>query len=178
MMRERRVVEVRSEESGRISAVVVRYGDEARIGATIRERIAPGAFGPVADLDVLANLEHRTIPFARTGGGGLTLTDSDEELRAEIHAPEYPRWDEVVDAVRRRVLRGASVEMVVREEKFTRSGETLRREVRKAVLYAVSLVSNPAFIGSTAEARSVEEVIRRRAETAAAFRRPSQAWLL
>ena len=62
-----------------LQGVLVRYGDTA---TQFRERIEPGAFGDVASLDVLLNVQHsRSKPLARSGkGGGLELTDTPEEL--------------------------------------------------------------------------------------------------
>ena len=42
-----------------------------------REEFQAGAFGSVSALDVILNRQHdRRMPLARTGGGGLVLTDS------------------------------------------------------------------------------------------------------
>ena len=42
-------------------------------------------------LDVIARLQHdRGRPIGRTGGGGLELTDSAAELRAELLLPDHP----------------------------------------------------------------------------------------
>ena len=72
-MLERRFVELRSEGERRLSGVAIRYGDTATTPWG-KERFSPGAFAPIGD--VLLNAQHqRTVPLARTDGGGLTLVD-------------------------------------------------------------------------------------------------------
>ena len=75
-------------EAGRVEGVAMQYGTIADIGGAFRERFEAGAFGDVAALDVLANVQHdATELLARTQGGGLTLTDSADALRAAIDLP-------------------------------------------------------------------------------------------
>ena len=92
MKTEFRFCEVRRE--GRVlSGTAITYGDVARVGS-MRERFAPGALGDLAGADVLLNVQHdRAQPLARTGGGGLTLTDSATglEVRAELPAHKIGR---------------------------------------------------------------------------------------
>ena len=125
---------------------VMPYGAEARIGATFSEVIRAGAFTlGDGDGDVILNLHHdRAQPLARTGGG-LTVTDGPAALRIEAEIPAY-RGD-VVDMLKRRIIRGLSVEMIVDEESWT--GD--RREVIKARLPGLALVDRPAYTGASAE---------------------------
>ena len=126
---------------------VMPYGAEARIGKTFTEVIRVGAFTlGDGDGDVILNLHHdRAAPLARTNGGGLVLTDSPEALRIEAEIPVY-RAD-VADMLKRRILRGISVEMLVDEEAWT--GD--RREIIKARLPGLALVDRPAYSGASAE---------------------------
>ena len=126
---------------------VMPYGAEARIGATFTEVVRAGAFTlGDGDGDVILNLHHdRAQPLARTNGGGLVVTDTAEALRFEAEIPAY-RGD-VQDMLKRRILRGVSVEMVVDEESWT--GD--RREIIKARLPGLALVDRPAYSGASAE---------------------------
>ena len=73
-----------------ITGVAMPYGTVARIMGAFDESVEPGAFGDVAGLDVILNRMHlRSEPIARTGKGGLTLTDSSTELRLKAEIPSY-----------------------------------------------------------------------------------------
>ena len=138
-------VEIRDDGSAVLTGVAMPYGTEARIGPTFTETVAAGAFG--GDLgDVILNLHHdRAQPMARTGGGGLELEDSATALRIKAEIPAY-RGD-VVDMVKRRILRGLSVEMAVSEDRWTGN----HREVRRAKLMGIGLVDRAAYTGASAE---------------------------
>ena len=82
------------------------YGDTAKLPWG-NERIEAGAFNPLGD--VLLNRQHeRSAPLARTGGGGLELTDTAEGLRIAASLPATRDADDVLELVRRRILRGLS----------------------------------------------------------------------
>ena len=73
------------------TGVAMPYGTVARIMGAFDESVEPGAFGDVAGLDVILNRMHlRSEPIARTGKGGLTLTDSSTELRLKAEIPRLP----------------------------------------------------------------------------------------
>ena len=148
---------------GTVEGVAVRYGDEARLPG-FRERFAPGAFGNVAALDVVANVQHeRGRPLARTGGGGLTLADDTANLRAALELPATRDGEDAAELLRRGVLAGFSVEFQVGDERF----EAGVRVVERARLIGLALVDRPAYGDSLAAiakraAASVEPRRRRR----------------
>lgn len=122
------------------------YGSTARIAGAFEESVVAGAFGDVASLDVIANRMHdQTDPFARTGGGGLSLADSATELRLRADIPEY-RAD-IRDMVSRGILRGWSVEMRVDAEDWP---SPTKRIIRAAKLSGIGLVDRPAYGTATA----------------------------
>ena len=129
-----------------IEGVAMPYGTEARIGSMFTERVAAGAFGNIGD--VVLNKMHLTvtIPIARTGGGGLTLTDSTDRLSLHATIPAY-RAD-IRDMVARGILRGFSVEMEVKAEDWPAPN---RRVIRAAVLHGVGLVDRAAYGEATAK---------------------------
>ena len=133
-----RFAELRAE--GRtLQGVLVRYGDTAQ---QFRERIEPGAFGDVASLDVLLNVQHtRAKPLARSKGGGLELRDSAEELAVSASLPATREADDTLELVRAGVLRGFSAEFFpvkMRED----AGVSVISEARLAGL---SVVDSPAY---------------------------------
>lgn len=145
---ELRYVEVRAEGSG-LSGVAVRYGEVARAGPTGRELFEPGAFaGRLAD--VRLNRQHERSRLLVRTGAGLTLTDSPEALRFAADLGETRDERDTLELVRRGVLRGASVEFVALRERV----EGGVRRISAAVLRAIGIVDDPAYAGSTVEARA------------------------
>lgn len=161
-----RFVELRAddEHEGILSGTAVSYADAAVIPGIGRERFMPGAFGPVDDLDVILNRQHvRLLTLARTGGGGLVLTDGPDALRFDATMPDTEAARDTLTLVRQKVLRGASVEFNAVEERF--QGGV--REIHKARLRAIGIVDSSAYPESTIEARDAGEddgdrVFRRR----------------
>ena len=139
-MFEHRFTEFRAE--GRtLRGVVVPYGTPARIG-NFSERFEPGAFGDVGDLDVILNVQHsRRRPLARTGGGGLVLTDGPEALRMTAKLPETRDADDALALVKSGVLRGLSVEFKSLRDSWSDS----LRTVHRAALGGIGLVDRPAY---------------------------------
>ena len=95
-MLEYRFAELRAGEgdSPTVTGTAIRYGDVASIGGRFRETFRAGAFGEIAEADVVLNLHHaQAIPVARTGSnGGLELRDSaDEPGRGREHARRRKR---------------------------------------------------------------------------------------
>ena len=147
---ERRYCELRQAEGRAIEGVAIRYGDNATMPWGASERIEPGAFGDLADADAILNLQHdRARPLARTQGGGLTLRDSRSELRVEAELPETRTADEALALVRAGVLRGLSLEFVVRRERV----DADTRVIEQATLHGVSVVDTPAYPASMVAAR-------------------------
>ena len=147
---ERRYFAIRQADSGgrTLTGTAIRYGDVASLPWG-RERILAGSFQPIGD--IVLNFSHdRGRPLARTGGGGLTITDdsSSMEIRAEL--PSTREADDVLELVRQSIVRGLSVEFVTDREKF--EGDDLRI-IEKAHLYAVAVVDEPAYSESEVSAR-------------------------
>ncbi len=140
---ERRSFEFRAAGDGTtVEGVVVPYNSPTRV-ADFTERFLPGSltFG-----DVIANVQHqRSRPLARTGGGGLTLSDSDSELRARIELPDTADGRDVAELVKRGVMRGLSAEFRVKKDRW--SGN--ERTIESAVLSGLAVVDEGAYAGAT-----------------------------
>ncbi len=148
-MIEKRALEIGNIVGRTLEGTALRYGDTATIGPGVRETFQPGAFSPIED--VILNGHHdRTVPLARTGGGGLEITDTDNELRIRATLPKTSSADDVLMLVRSKVLRGLSIEFVAIAERL----EGDLRIVERAHLSAVSVVDSPAYAESTVEARA------------------------
>ena len=148
-------LEIHAADGGQIEGTAMPYGREANIAGVFRESVDAGAFGQIND--VILNLMHdRREPLARTEGGGLTLEDGADRLFLRADIPEY-RAD-VRDQVKRRILRGFSVEMEVKAEDWP---DPSRRIIRAATLWNIGLVDRAAYDEATAAiAKRAKEACR------------------
>ena len=143
-----RYAEIRA-DGRQLSGVAVKYGDTAKLPFGL-ERFEPGAFGRVQDADIILNVQHRRDrPLARSGGGGLLLTDSQRELAIAATLPSTRESDDALELVRTGVLRGLSIEFTARRDRKDNGV----RVVEKAELSGVGLVDRPAYRESSVEAR-------------------------
>ena len=149
-------LEVRAADGAMIEGAAMPYGTEANIaGGLFRESVDAGAFGSIGDV-ILNRMHDRNEPLARTEGGGLTLEDGAERLWLRADIPAYR--EDVRDQVRRRILRGLSVEMEVKAEDWPSPD---RRIIRAATLWNIGLVDRPAYDEATAEiAKRAKEACR------------------
>lgn len=140
----------------RLQGIAVRYGDTATVeyapGVRETERLLPGCFGADVDkADVILRFQHeRTMPLARTRGGGLVLRDSPEALTATASLPQTPLAHEVLGLVTAGVLRGISLGFFARETRRAADGAN---EVVRAVLDHVAIVDRPAYPESVVAAK-------------------------
>ena len=135
----------------RLRGVVVRYGEPSLIDGRFYESVRAGAFGDVSKLDLVLNLQHeRPRPLARTGGGGLTLRDTQEALTLEAILPTTQDANDALKLVRGNILRGLSVEMRRIQDSWT--GD--QRTIHSAMLGGVGLVDSPAYASSLVEQKA------------------------
>ena len=128
-----------SEMDRGIEGTVVRYGNKASIGGVFTEEFSVGS---LRYDDVTLNAFHDpTYLLARTGGGGLDLVPRGHVLDFRAKLPSTTAGMDVHKLVRGKVLRGASVEMVVRDDTW----DGHHRTIRSADLYGISLVARPAY---------------------------------
>ena len=139
------VFEVRQEgDRAIVEGAAMPYGQRANIAGVFTETVEPGAFAGRMG-DVVVNYMHqREAPIARTDGGGLTLTDSAERLTARVEIPSYR--EDIIDQVKRKILRGFSVEMYIKDEDWPQPDE---RVIKQAQLAGLALVDTPAYGAAT-----------------------------
>ena len=155
-MRYREAESLEADGQLRLSGVAVRYGEEAGPPRLpFRERIEAGAFGDVSRLDAVLNVQHRRDrALARTGGGGLVLTDGPDALRYAAELPDTQESRDAVTLVRSGVLRGASVEFAPYPGGERQVGGV--NVVERARLAGIGVVDSPAYVGATVEARELQ----------------------
>ena len=142
---EYRFAEVEVRDAGAVVAgVAMPYETVARIMGAFDESVEAGAFK--FDDVVLNRMHVREDLIARTGGGGLVLTDSASALQLRADIPAYR--EDIRDQVSRKILRGFSVEMRVTTEDWTSPD---RRIIKAAELCGIGLVDRPAYGDATAE---------------------------
>ena len=136
---ETRYVAVDMDREDRISGRLFTYGRTYDVGPW-RERIAPRAFGNVADADLIANVQHdRSRPIARTDAG-LTITDDGDAVSVLI-AATGPYADEARALVASGIARGLSIEMQVQADRV----EDGTRIVQMGRLLGLAVVDKPAY---------------------------------
>ena len=131
-----------------ISGRVLKFGDIARVvtdNGIISERFNKSAFGNLEGADVILNLQHtRNRPIARTPETlKLSVDDDGIQMRAEL--PDGSGFDEVLELVRNKILRGLSVEFVAKKAAMING----IREIQEAILTGIGIVDRPAYPNST-----------------------------
>ena len=139
-----RFAELRQTGERSVSGTVVRYDDVASIAGTFHERIMPGAF---TAQDTILNLQHdRAKPLARMGeGGSLQFVASPGKLEVRAEIVNTPTGNDALALIEARILRGFSVEMTVKRDRWQRAGELPLRTIESALLRGVALVDRPAY---------------------------------
>ena len=80
--------------------------------------------------DLIANRMHsRTQPLARTGNG-LSVTDDEEALRAEVTLPDTSSGRDTAVELAQRILRGLSLEFRAIKDDVTDKGHRIITEAR------------------------------------------------
>ncbi len=147
-MLEKRSVEIGNVSGRTLVGVALDYGSVATIGPGMVEKFLPGAFRPISDV-ILNSAHDRRTPLARTGAG-LTIEDTQTELRISAELPKTQAADDVLELVRAGVLRGLSIEFTAVEERL----DAGVRVIERAHLSAIAVVDSPAYSSSTVEART------------------------
>ena len=144
-MLERRFIAGLEVDGRTLRGRAIRYGDEAIIQTGFgvkRERFAAGAFGDVSRLDTTLDLQHAPERrIARTGGGGLVLTQDGDDVLLAATLPETRDADDTIALVRAGVLRGFSIEFSAETDEW--AGDL--RTVTRAGLPSIGVVDRPAF---------------------------------
>ena len=141
-------MEFRATENGlgRVSGVLLRYGDVATIqtwdGAR-EETFEPRAMKPY-DGPVVANVLHDRSRLLAAHPGNMDLTFSDAEVRVAFDLPDTQDGREAGTLIRAGVLSALSAEFSVEDDSWNNG----RRTVRAATLYGLGLVAQPAYPAS------------------------------
>tara|TARA_R100001594_G_scaffold40312_1_gene72143 strand:- start:5284 stop:5739 length:456 start_codon:yes stop_codon:yes gene_type:complete len=115
---------------------------------TYREIFQRGAFGKISE-SVALYVQHdpQQIPIARVGAGTLRFTESNRGL--EFEASISPARTDIIEAVARKDLAGASVGFRMKQDRWITNTQPATRRVVGAELFELSLVVAPAYNGAT-----------------------------
>jgi hypothetical protein len=141
-------LEVRSESERVVSVRLLRWSDTAETPQG-RERFVRGVFRGIdpASVSLEAIGPHGADPGVRLAGRGIALEERDDGPYAEFRVSRTTAGDELLELVRDRVYRRASVvfEPLPGGSRMTRDGVTERT---RANLVRVGIVERGAFVGA------------------------------
>ena len=150
-----------SVEGRTLTGIAAVYGQPSRLireqGRTFTERIAPGAFGAIADVKLYYNHDS-SMPLARTQSGTLKLDSRADGLHYTATLPDTTLGNDVRELLTRGDLTGAmSFGFFVTQD--TWSKDRTERTVNAATLVEVSLVQDAAYPQTTSSLRHVDAAL-------------------
>ena len=147
MKMEKRFFEIREMgDERRFAGVAIPYNTKTRIGH-FEEEFLPRSLKTSGE--VRLNFQHdRKRPLCvNKKNGGLILTDTDTELRAEIDLPPTQEGKDSRELIKRGVITGLSVEFRAIVDEWRGNSRT----IHKAELLGLALVDRPQYAGATLE---------------------------
>jgi HK97 family phage prohead protease len=152
--------EVRASDTGiTVSGYAAVFNQVTDIGGMFREVIAPGAFTKaVGRDDVVFLINHEGLPLARTRSGTLTLSEDATGLRMETTlAADDPDVQSIVPKMKRGDLDKMSFAFVATRQQWDETQDPPLRTILEADLYDVSIVTSPAYDGTSIAMRGLEQ---------------------
>lgn len=151
------------------------------IAGYFTEVIARGAFTEtLKTADVRAYFDHDSGRIlGRSSAGTLRLTEDDKGLKVEIDLPDTSDGRDVATLIERGDVSGMSFGFMVTKQEWDETVDPPKRTVMAVDLREVSIVSEPAYDGTSIALRSMAEArkahnaagfLRRKAEAEARFR--------
>ena len=151
--------EIRAESDGiKVSGYAAVFGQQADIAGMFNEKIDRGAFtDAIGRDDVVFLINHDGLPLARTRSGTLTLSEDAHGLRMDttLDATD-PDVISIIGKMKRGDLDKMSFAFIPEVEEWNDSGQVPVRTIKKARLFDVSVVTTPAYDGTSIGLRSLE----------------------
>lgn len=140
------------------------FGDTAEIGDYFKEVLARGAFTTtLRTADVRAYFDHdRGRVLGRSSAGTLRLKEDQKGLAVEIDLPDTSDGRDVRALIERGDISGMSIGMIVTRQEWDETGEIPVRTIHEVELREVSIVSEPAYTGTSIALRSLDEARKER----------------
>lgn len=135
------------------------FGESADIGGYFTEILARGAFTKTLQTaDVRAYFDHNTgRVLGRSSAGTLRLTEDQKGLAVEIDLPDTSDGRDVQVLITRGDLNGMSFGFSVLRQEWDDTTNPPTRTVYEVQLNEVSVVSNPAYDGTSIAMRSLDD---------------------
>jgi HK97 family phage prohead protease len=151
--------EIRADDEGvKVAGYAAVFNQVTDIGDYFREVFLPGAFDKsMAKDDVSFLIQHRDLPLARTRSGTLKLASDAHGVRMEstLDAAD-PDVARIVPKMKRGDLDKMSIAFRAVKERWDDTQDPPLRTVEEAILYDVSIVTDPAYQGTEIGLRSLE----------------------
>ncbi len=140
------------------------FGEEAEIGEWFTEVIARGAFTKsLLTADVRAYFAHDSgRVLGRVSAGTLRLKEDDKGLAVEIDLPDTSDGRDVRTLIDRGDITGMSFGFFVYRQEWDETVSPPKRTILEVELREVSIVSEPAYDGTSVALRSLDEARRER----------------
>ena len=101
------------------------------------------------------NMQHtRFMPIARSGGGGLIVSDDGSEVAIRAELPDTQAANDTMELIKKRVLRGLSIEFRMMESRYEGPQNDRTEIIEKAELRGVAVVDRPAYPASRVDPRA------------------------
>ncbi|WP_439618316.1 HK97 family phage prohead protease [Shinella sp.] len=135
------------------------FGETTDIGGFFREVIARGAFTKTLQTaDVRAYYGHeRARLLGRSSAGTLRLAEDAKGLAVEIDLPDTSDGRDVRTLIERGDITGMSFGFIVTRQEWDETGDIPTRTIFEVELREVSIVSEPAYDGTSVALRSLDE---------------------
>lgn len=168
--------EIRADSDGiKVSGYASVFNEPADIGGMFKEIIAPGAFrAAIGRDDVVFLINHDGLPLARTRSGTLKLEEDAKGLRMETTLdPEDPDVQSITGKMKRGDLDKMSFAFQATRQEWDDTTEPPTRTIHELRLFDVSIVTSPAYDGTSIAMRSLDDARkeRRKDSTAHILRR-------
>lgn len=134
------------------------FGSTADIGGYFQEVIARGAFAEtLKTADVMAYFDHdRGRVLGRSASGTLRLSEDSKGLAVEIDLPDTSDGQDVRALIERGDISGMSFGFVVLRQEWDETSDPPTRTIHEVELREVSIVSEPAYDGTSIALRSLD----------------------
>lgn len=134
------------------------FGEAADIGGYFKEVLARGAFSKtLQSADVRAYFSHdRGRVLGRSSAGTLRLSEDAKGLAVEIDLPDTTDGRDVRELVARGDITGMSFGFMVARQEWDETTDPPTRTIHEVHLSEVSVVSEPAYDGTSIALRSLD----------------------
>jgi HK97 family phage prohead protease len=154
-------VEYHADDAGKttVAGYAAVFGETADIGGYFREVIAHGAFtNTLRTADVRAYFDHdRGRVLGRTSSGTLRLKEDQKGLAIEIDLPDTSDGRDVQALIERGDISGMAFGFSVLKQEWDETVDPPTRTILEVELREVSIVSEPAYDGTSIALRSLDE---------------------